>query len=357
MSIENANISVDTTAGIEARKQADRKTRRALEMLEIADSFLDEVRFQVQPHLLNTWSQIVCNKDKGLIAVSKKYTKAMRLAEPTRQQIADSCFKSALNFQKRTREASIAKDTINIESSSVKSFNNKMLCLLEGILPEDEIENSLIEMLRLHRSRKLMSVSQNLGNGSSRPKSNKRIRTDVMTPLASKRSNDRNNGSQREILIYNRDAYEKAEQIRNEMMAEIILKWGLWDYKHMIAARRIEAKHMRRMVAPKLSFEKFTGGRFFSVTLERKYVPKLKDEMREMPDYKIMPIIARELKHIKGHFSFSSIERDIKGKGPGDNWTVRPYTPLPSQFKSNKSGGSHIERRYENKRIQSERDV
>ena len=37
----------------------------------------------------------------------------MRLAEPARQQIADSCFKSDLNFQKRTREPSIEKETID----------------------------------------------------------------------------------------------------------------------------------------------------------------------------------------------------------------------------------------------------
>ena len=46
------------------------------------NSFLEEIRFQVQPHLLNTWKLIVTDEDKGLVSVSQKYTKAMRRAEP-----------------------------------------------------------------------------------------------------------------------------------------------------------------------------------------------------------------------------------------------------------------------------------
>ena len=51
------------------------------------------------------------------------------------------------------------------------------------------------------------------------------------------------------------------------------------------------------------------------------------------PDYKIMPIIARDLKHSKGHFAFSSIERNIRGKGPGDNWTIREYKQYQYKLK------------------------
>ena len=56
------------------------------------------------------------------------------------------------------------------------------------------------------------------------------------------------------ISNYSKDVFERLG-IRNEMMAGGILKWGP-GIIHMIAARRIEAKH-KRQLEPKLNFEKF----------------------------------------------------------------------------------------------------
>ena len=214
--------------------------------------------------MLNTWKLIVTDEEKGLASVSQKYTKAMRRDEPTRQKIADACFKASINFQKRSREASVPKNPVK-KKDGPKNAPSKILNLMEALFEESDIEDYLIEMLRIHRGRKTTanSTSNHFGgnnddNGDSLgSKRCKRIRKDVMAPLSSRKSVEEKNGSSRDILIYSKDAFRKAEEIRNEMMAEIILKWGLWDYKHMIAARRIEAKHMKRQLEPKLNFEKF----------------------------------------------------------------------------------------------------
>ena len=169
-----------------------------------------------------------------------------------------------------------------------KNAPSKILNLMEALFEESDIEDYLIEMLRIHRGRKTTanSTSNHFGvsndeNGDSLgSKRCKRIRKDVMAPLSSRKSVEEKNGSSRDILIYSKDAFRKAGEIRNEMMAEIILKWGLWDYKHMIAARRIEAKHMKRQLEPKLNFEKFCGGRFFTCTLEKKLSRKCESRKR-----------------------------------------------------------------------------
>ena len=54
----------------------------------------------------------VDSDEEGLASVSQKYTKAMRRDEPTRQKIADACFKASINFQKRSREASVPKNPV-----------------------------------------------------------------------------------------------------------------------------------------------------------------------------------------------------------------------------------------------------
>ena len=71
------------------------------------NSFL-EIRFQV--NLIVEYLEVDSNdEEKGLASVSQKYAKAMRRDEPTRQKIADACFKASINFQKRSREASVPK--------------------------------------------------------------------------------------------------------------------------------------------------------------------------------------------------------------------------------------------------------
>ena len=321
--------------------KANRARKRALQVLEGPNSFLEDIRYTVSPHLLNIWKLIVCDEERGLISVSRKYTKAMRRDEAKRQQLAEACFKAAINFQKRSREQTVPIIPTNLETEAAKkNVNARMLSLMEGLLPSDDIEDALIDMLKLHRSRKHLKERKD-ANGASK---SKRIRQDIMAPMTSKRhrEDDQKSDNSREILIYTTEAYKKAEIVRNEMMAEIILKWGLFDYKHMIAARRIEAKHMKRLLEPKLTFEKFCGGRFFTVLLERQFIPKLREQKKNDPDYKIMPIIARDLKHSKGHFAFSSIERNIRGKGPGDNWTIREYKPVSVQIKK----GKKVDRRF-----------
>ena len=340
--IDKADADLNRHKSVDVRRKEAMALKRREKAIAKVNSFLEEIRFQVQPHLLNTWKLIVTDEEKGLASVSQKYTKAMRRDEPTRQKIADACFKASINFQKRSREASVPKTPVK-KKDVPKNAPSKILNLMEALFEESDIEDYLIEMLRIHRGRKTTanSTSNHFGvstdeNGDSLgSKRCKRIRKDVMAPLSSRKSVEEKNGSSRDILIYSKDAFRKAGEIRNEMMAEIILKWGLWDYKHMIAARRIEAKHMKRQLEPKLNFEKFCGGRFFTCTLEKKIVPKMREQKKLDPDFKVMPIIARDLKHAKGHFSFSSIERDIRGKGPGDNWTIREYTPaMPSMKKS-----------------------
>ena len=340
--IEKADADLSWHKSVDVRRKEAMALRRREKAIAKAYSFLDEIRFQVQPHLLNTWKLITTDEEKGLVSVSQKYTKAMRRDEPTRQRIADACFKASINFQKRSRESSVPKTPVK-RKDGPKNAPSKMLNLMESLFEEADIEDYLIEMLRIHRGRKTTtngSLNQlgdnNDSDGDSLgTKRRKRIRKDVMAPLSSRKSSDEKSGSSRDILIYSKDAFRKAGEIRNEMIAEIILKWGLWDYKHMIAARKIEAKHMKRQLEPKLTFEKFCGGRFFTCNLEKKYVPQMREQKKLDPDFKVMPIIARDLKHAKGHFSFSSIERDIRGKGPGDNWTIREYTPaMPSMKKS-----------------------
>ena len=39
----------------------------------------------------------------------------------------------------------------------------------------------------------------------------------------------------------------------------IVVKWGLFDYNHMMAARQIEAKYFKREIEPGLIFGKFFG--------------------------------------------------------------------------------------------------
>ena len=135
--------------------KANRARKRALQVLEGPNSFLEDIRYTVSPHLLNIWKLIVCDEERGLISVSRKYTKAMRRDEAKRQQLAEACFKAAINFQKRSREQTVPIIPTNLENEAAKkNVNARMLSLMEGLLPSDDIEDALIDMLKLHRSRK-----------------------------------------------------------------------------------------------------------------------------------------------------------------------------------------------------------
>ena len=132
--------------------KANRARKRALQVLEGPNSFLEDIRYTVSPHLLNIWKLIVCDEERGLISVSRKYTKAMRRDEAKRQQLAEACFKAAINFQKRSREPTVPITPTNLENEGAKkNVNARMLSLMEGLLPSDDIEDALIDMLKLHR--------------------------------------------------------------------------------------------------------------------------------------------------------------------------------------------------------------
>ena len=75
-------------------------------------------------------------------------------------------------------------------------------------------------------------------------------------------------------------------------------------------------------------------GRFFSSKMADELIPRIKNEKKEDPEYSILPIIARDLKHVKGHLSFMQVRRDIRGKRGGDNWQIHEYTN-PQQGKLN----------------------
>ena len=54
-------------------------------------------------------------------------------------------------------------------------------------------------------------------------------------------------------------------------------------------------------------------------------IDDIKNEKKDDPEYSILPIIARDLKHVKGHLSFMQVRRDIRGKRGGDNWQIHEY--------------------------------
>ena len=310
---------------------------------------------------LNTWDKLITDEESGLLRVSQKTSKSTKYSEARRQRIADSLFRASINFQKRKRRESALTSVHQLRtergkiidvSSEQKILNYKILNLLEGIFEEDNIENRLIEMIKIHRGRvqfrakakehirEKITTPQDMNtsgdNDASRASNSKRPRIvcdgdetrDYQAVKKQKLSANNSTCRQsKDLFIYSKDLLRKAENIRHEMLAEIILKWGLYDAKHMKAARRIETKHMKRLLRPKLTLEKFYGGRFFPRAIETKYIPHLREEKKLDPNYTVVPIVARDLKHLKGHFSFSSIERDIRNKPPADNWTIREYVP------------------------------
>eukprot|EP00944_MAST-04C_sp_MAST-4C-sp1_P008543 g8543.t1 len=326
------------------------------------DDFLSNARTESHPHLLNVWDKLITDEESGLLCMSQKTSKSTKCSEETRQRIADSLFIASINFQKRKRKESVRTSAYQLRTergktidlhSEQKILNYKILNLLEGVFEEDKIENRLIEMIKIHRGRVHFraKVRDNIREKLARQESNTEISSGETDGSAgnSKRSRIVCDGDEaqddpvvkkqklsanrmicrqsKDLSIYSKDLLRKAEDIRHEMLAEIILKWGLYDAKHMKAARRIETKHMKRLVVPKLTLEKFYGGRFFPRVIETKYIPQLRQEKKMDPNYTVIPIVARDLKHVKGHFSFSSIERDIRNKPPADNWTIREYVP------------------------------
>ena len=337
------------------------------------DTITEEIGRKINPSFMKVWDKLVTDKKTGVIAASHKTSKSAINYIYERQQIADSLFKAAINFQSRVREDGTPRSTdqLSDESGSMydptnpkdfpgagSRFNKKLLNLLDGIFEENEIEENLITLLKHHRGRmeyrqkmtdyyaaKLSQIRASRDGGSSSSSS-----TSTTTTSTSKRKrggrNDNNSSSEEppkkkrvrlrmpkmkpsnQIGVFTPKTLKKAFQIRDEMISEVIVKWGLFDYNHMMAARQIEAKYFKREIEPGLIFGKFFG-RFFSSKMADELIPRIKNEKKDDPEYSILPIIARDLKHVKGHLSFMQVRRDIRGKRGGDNWQIHEYTNPP----------------------------
>ena len=337
------------------------------------DTITEEIGRKINPSFMKVWDKLVTDKKAGVLAASHKTSKSATNYIYERQKIADSLFKAAINFQSRVREDGTPRSTdqLSDESGSMydptnpkdfpgagSRFNKKLLNLLDGIFEENEIEEKLITLLKHHRGRmeyrqkmtdyyaaKLSQIRASRDGGSSSSSS-----TSTTTTSTSKRKrggrNDNNSSSEeppkkkrvrllmpkmkpsKQIGVFTPKTLEKAFQIRDEMISEVIVKWGLFDYNHMMAARQIEAKYFKREIEPGLIFGKFFG-RFFSSKMADEVIPRIRNEKKDDPEYSILPIIARDLKHVKGHLSFMQVRRDIRGKRGGDNWQIHEYTNPP----------------------------
>ncbi len=340
------------------------------------EKYLVDLSRKQNPGAMNTWEKIVSDLNKGLIEFSKLTGKNSKTYDEQRQRMADQLFKIALNFQRRTRDdkakqpishehlCNEAGGQVNLDDRTAIGstiFNNKLLNLVEGIFEEEAIEDRLIDLLKIHRARMIYkqkvkdyygakiaairaeenntrstrgrvnvdtydTTTTTTSDSAAEKTLNKRKRDSLSSSSSSKKQKKipkpRFPRMENTVGLYTPEFLAKAHAIRSELMGEVIVKWGFFDYKHMMAARQIEAGYYNREIEPGLKFGKFCG-RFFSSKFEETILPRIRKEKKLDPDFKILPIVARDTKHAKGYLSFKSVERDIRGKRGGNNWQIK----------------------------------
>ena len=71
--INKADADLNRHKSVDVHRKEAMALKRREKAIAKANNFLEEIRFQVQPHLLNIWKLIVTDEDKGLVSVSKVY--------------------------------------------------------------------------------------------------------------------------------------------------------------------------------------------------------------------------------------------------------------------------------------------